>query len=70
MWALKMLIAVVLFIDSFLSLPLQVTLTGVILLTQTNRIKTWLVVSAGCIGASTLSQANIYRPECLAQVAL
>ena len=28
------------------------------------------MVSAGCIGAGTLSQAKIFRPECLAQVAL
>ena len=32
--------------------------------------QTRLVVSAGCTGASTLSQAEIYRPECSAQVAL
>ena len=33
-------------------------------------IKTRLVVSAGCTGASKLSQAKIYRPELSAQVAL
>ena len=30
---------------------------------------TGLVVRTGCTGASTLSQAKIYRPECSAQVA-
>jgi len=65
-----MLIAVVLFIDSFLSVFLLVSLWGVILLTQTNCIKTWLVVSAGYPGVSVPLQANIYRPECLMRVAL
>ena len=31
---------------------------------------TGLVVSAGCTGASTLSEGKIYRPECSAQFAL
>ena len=30
--------------------------------------QTGLVVSAVCTGASTLSQAKIYRPECSAQI--
>ena len=57
MKVLKILIAVVLFIDSFSHIS--------------KHIKSRLVVSAGCmVGAGTLSQANIYRPHCSAQVAL
>ena len=43
-------------------------MSGVIFLTQANKSR--LVVSAGCTGANTISQAKIYRPECSAQVAL
>ena len=73
MWALKTLIAVVLFIDSFLSSFLQVSISGRELFFShrpTYQDSTGLVVSARCTGASILSQAKMYRPECSAQVAL
>ena len=46
-------------------------MSRVIFLTKpTYKDSTGLVVSAGCTGASTLSQAKIYRPECSALFAL
>ena len=66
--ALETLITAVLFFDSFPSSFPQASISEVILLTQA--YKSRLVVSAGCTRANTISQAKIYRPECLAQVAL
>ena len=68
MQALKKLIAVVLFVDSVFFVIHSDVHIGSYFCHTSQHIKTRLGVF--CTGASTLSQAKIYRPKCLAQVAL
>ncbi len=69
---LKILITIVLLIDSFLlSLPFRCQYRELFCQHKpSEHIKTQLVVSAGCTGAGTLSQAKIQRLHCSAKVAL
>ena len=67
MWASKMLIAVVLF--HYFIIPSGVH-NGSYFAHASQHIKTRLVFNAACTGTGTLPQANNYRPECSARIAL